>query len=96
MDGNFADILAEFPDISPQWLLAGKGPMLLSDFQESGKLDIPLLESIMVEVEQQLASKGKNCTMARKAALVAFIYEQSPDDLTDAVRAALRLMMHEK
>ncbi|MBE2888987.1 helix-turn-helix domain-containing protein [Geobacter anodireducens] len=69
-------VLTAFPDINPTWLLTGEGPMKRGDTSgTSPPLDEELLQAVLEAVEEYLDQVKGRLKPAKKAQLVAALYD---------------------
>lgn len=69
--------------INANWLLTGEGPMLLKDLavsssaQAPAALDLVALQTVTALLEDELARKHARLDPARKAEVIALLYEEA-------------------
>lgn len=79
--GDMNRILHALPDINPAWLLAEEGPVKRGTVPApSALLDDNLLIAVMEAVEEHLDQVKGRLTPAKKAQLVATLYEMCMGD----------------
>lgn len=66
--------------LNANWLLTGKGPMLLAELEAgaqapSSPLDVELLQLVLDKLEGKIAATGKRVSAAKKAELAALLYD---------------------
>lgn len=73
---DLVNILGLYPDINPTWLLTGEGPMKRGDTSgTSPPLDEELLQAVLEAVEEYLDQVKGRLKPAKKAQLVAALYD---------------------
>jgi len=80
-----AGLIAAFTllGINANWLLTGEGPMLLKDLAVSSSalapaaLDLAALQTVAELLEDELARKHARLDPARKAEVIALLYEEA-------------------
>jgi transcriptional regulator with XRE-family HTH domain len=76
--------ISEAAGVEIKWLATGEGPMRVGDPSSSGaSVDAEILRQAMETVEEALEFTGKTMPPAKKAALVAAIYEYFDDENED-------------
>lgn len=65
--------------INANWLLTGEGPMLLKDLAPPAQaVDQAILEGVIEAIEERL--QGRKLKAAKKAELIALVYETIAQD----------------
>lgn len=76
--------------INANWLLTGKGPMLLSDLDKAGPtVDVRVMGMAIKELEEALGRSRRTLDPERKARAVGILYEfhkAGPQDLASVER----------
>lgn len=66
--------------VNANWLLTGKGPMLLAELEAGAQapaspLDVELLQLVLDKLEGKIAATGKRVSAEKKAELAALLYD---------------------